>query len=149
MPLWIANLARFRDAVRMSNEDDPHLRGTIRFEDIDVDQSSDEVPDLLQKVEGRGHEVDAVTNPFMSSLPKGASPDDTIREAPSIELIEASRPTKEFDRPTINRQQNKASTSWRQRYSVVDQQGMLKIYLQDSGFKPGDKVEVLVRVIKE
>lgn len=132
----------------MSNEDDPHLRGTIRFEDIDVDQSSDSVPDLLQKVEGKGHEVDAVTNPFMAALPKGASPDDTIREAPSIELIEASKPTQEFDRPTIKRQQPKG-TSWRQRYSVVDQQGMLKIYLQDSGFKPGDKVEVLVRVVKE
>lgn len=135
---------------KKKSQGDIHLRGTIKFEDIDVQQEDvlDDLGTMLDAV--RGHEVDGATDPFMPALSVDYDPRATVAQQVSAELIERAKGLQEKPSfpppiPAEKEEQMAASEGWTKRHGTVSKRGILAIYVVDSGFEPGDKLEVLIR----
>lgn len=118
--------------------DDDHLRATIKFEDIDVEDTEAQADDLLDGLEGTSENVQEMTNPFRPAI----RPEQTVKAEIPQELIDRSR-------SAPGRGQRGSTTrkvpTWLQFFLTVDARGRIVIDAQGAGFKPGDRVQVLIR----
>ncbi len=119
--------------------DDEHLRRTIKFEDIDVeDEAETEAENLLDGLAETSEHVDEMTNPFRPAL----RPEQTVKTNVPEDLLEKSRagsPSRS------SRGATRKVPTWMQFYVTVDGRGRIVIDAHGAGFEPGDRVQVLVR----
>lgn len=119
--------------------DDEHLRRTIKFEDIDVEDGPEtESDDLLDGLAETSENVKEMTQPYQKAFRAEA----TVKASVPQELIDKSRsaPSRGARGSTT-----KKVPTWLQFYLEVDSRGRIVIDAKGAGFKPGDRVQVLVR----
>lgn len=123
--------------------DDDHLRRTIKFHDVDLDEpDAEEKPpdDLLAGLNQTSEDVEALTNPFRPAFQPGATRQAEIPE----ELLKASEPTRTHRIPRKSSATKKVPT-WLQFFVEVDSRGRIVLDAKGVGLEPGDFVQVLVR----
>lgn len=114
------------------SDDDEHLRGTIKYEDVELEE--DEIfdaTDLLELIEeGDASQIEQATDPFMKALVEVTQQHDVPLEL----LWKSMRPDE----------------GWLESHAMVGRNGLLRLSAEAyDQLVPGERVEVRVRRLKK